>query len=238
MILPPELNHPAWLHGLSAFTSVRLWRGEPQFWAQHRARLAGTCALLGLESPPDELEIPLEACVPEFALLRLTVTETSSFISWRPLGGRVSGGVHLYLSAQQVHPQWGAHKTGNYLPYVVALREARQAGAFEGLLTDSAGHIVDGGRSSLLVRSGGEILEPEGGLSGVTRAVFVQENGEHWRRAPLSLPDVQSAEALWICGSGVGVRPVSRLSGSGWSLEFETEAVRTEHPGLVGLESV
>ncbi|WP_293913983.1 aminotransferase class IV [Deinococcus sp.] len=233
--LPPELNHPAWLHGLSAFTSVRLHWGAPQFWPMHRARLAATCALLGL-SPPGELEIPPEAAAAEFTLLRLTVTDAGQFVSWRPLGSRASGGVHVHVGGQQVHPQWGAHKTGNYLPYVLALREARRVGAFEGLLTDGAGRVVDGSRSSLLIRSGGEILEPVGGLDGVTRSVFIQENAEHWRREALSLYDVQTAEALWLCGSGIGVRPVSQLSGDGWALNFEPEAVRSEQPGLVGLE--
>ena len=236
LTLPPELHHPAWLHGLSAFTSVRLCQGAPQFWPEHRTRLAATCALLELVEPPEHLEISPEAATPEFALLRLTVTEAGRFVSWRPLGGRACGGVHVHLSSQQVHPQWGHHKTGNYLPYVLALREARRSGAFEGLLTDAAGYIVDGSRSSLLARIGGELVVPEGGLSSVTRQATLQERGEPWAVRPLSLADLAGAEALWLCGSGVGVRPVSRLSGPGGSLEFRVETVQTQHPGLVGLE--
>ena len=80
--LPQELDHPAWLHGLSAFTTVRTRRGKPLLWPAHLARLRRTCAFLGLPVPANVL--PMLDPWP-WGLLRVTVTEGGTFWTYRPL---------------------------------------------------------------------------------------------------------------------------------------------------------
>ncbi len=237
--LPAELDSPATLHGLSAFTTVRTRHGQPLLLQQHLARLAGTCALLGLEAP-DTLLPTLEAM--PWGLLRLTVTDTGTFWSHRPLPplAVAAGGAHVWISGQQVHPQLGRHKTGNYLPYVLARREAEARGAFEGLLSDTAGLIVDGGRSGLLLRVGGQsggqsgsqFLVPDGGLSSVTRAAWLAELGVAAQVSPVSLELLRKAEHLWLCGAGMGVVPVGLCSGDGWTQTYEVQRPDTTDPAL------
>lgn len=204
--LPAALDHPAWLHGESVFTTVRTRAGEALHWPLHLRRLEDSCAALGLPAPEPELP-PL---FPHpWGLARVTVTQAGTWLSQRPLspGPRPKLGVRVTLSTQQVHPQLAAHKTGNYLPYRLAAREA--GGAFEGWLQDAAGHLVDGSRTSPLLKLGAELVVPAGGLPGITRALFLA--GRAFSLRPVHVSELSALSAAWICGSGVGVVPVSQL---------------------------
>lgn len=140
--LPTDLGSAATLHGLSAFTTVRTRLGRPLLLAEHLARLTATCTFLGLPAP--EGDLPQLEPLP-WGLLRLTVTTDATFWSHLPLSSPVvpALGVSVRLTDLQIHPQLGGHKTGNYLPYQLARREAEAHGAFEGLLTDGAGNVAD-----------------------------------------------------------------------------------------------
>ncbi|MPY66027.1 aminotransferase class IV [Deinococcus sp. SDU3-2] len=216
--LPPEVNAPAWLLGESAFTTVRTWNGAALLWPQHLARLRGTCAWLGLPDPEEKLP-RLETA--GWGLLRVTVTPDGTFWSWRPLapGPRSEGGVAVRLTDVQVHLQLAAHKTGNYLPYLLAGRGA--AGAFEGWLTDGTGHIVDGSRTSPLLELDGGLVVPSGGLPGVTRAAFLA--GQTFETRPVTVAELPSVTRAWVCGSGVGVVPVRQIVGEGWEVNLPAE---------------
>lgn len=216
--LAPEVQAPAWLLGESAFTTVRTWDGVPLLWPQHLARLRGTCEWLGLPAPEDEPPRLEEA---GWGLLRVTVTPDGTFWSRRPLvpGPRPEGGVAVRLTGVQVHPQLAGHKTGNYLPYLLAGRAA--AGAFEGWLTDGAGNLVDGSRTSPLLELDGRLVVPSGGLPGVTRAAFV--SGQSFEARPVGVTDLPRVTRAWVCGSGVGVVPVRRIVGEGWGVDLPAE---------------
>lgn len=228
--LPPGVDTGAWLHGATAFTTIRTRWGRPLLWGAHLARLAGTCAFLGLPAPEGELP-PLDPL--PWGLLRLTATADGLFWSHRPLspGPRPAEGVRVRVTRQQVHPGLGGHKTGNYLPYLLAGREAARVGAFEGWLTDAAGNVVDGGRTSPLLELGGRLVLPAGGLPGITRAAFLGDREFEERPVPVAeLPRVTRA---WLCGSGVGIVPVRELAGEGWKVVLPTAWPEVSHPALV-----
>jgi 4-amino-4-deoxychorismate lyase len=230
--LPAELGNAATLHGLSAFTTVRTLAACPLLLPEHLARLEATCAYLGLPTP--ETRLPRLEPLP-WGLLRLTVTADGSFWNHRPLLPPVIpvDGAVVRLTGQQVHPQLGRHKTGNYLPYLLARREAEAHGAFEGLLIGGAGHVADGSRSGLLLRLGGEYLVPEGGLPSVTCAAWLAELGSGENVVPISLEVLAQAQHVWLCGSGVGVVPVGRIAGTGWTHTYPADWPQTRHPALV-----
>lgn len=232
--LPPDLQAPATLHGASAFTTVRLQDGAALLWPQHLARLAGTCAVLGLPAPDEQLP-PLP---PGPHLLRVTVTDDGTSYSVRPLspGPRPGGGVAVVLTGWQTHPQLAAHKTGNYLPYRLAGAQATAAGAFEGWLTDAGGFLTDGSRTSPVLEFGGpEFGEPElggrlvvpaGGLPGTTRALWLA--GLPHEERPVHVSELQQVTRAWLCGAGVGVVPVSRLG----ERELPVRWPAVTHPAL------
>ncbi|MEF2278194.1 aminotransferase class IV [Deinococcus sp. YIM 134068] len=232
--LPPAVDAGAWLHGATAFTTVRTHHGQPLLWAAHLARLANTCAFLGLPAP--EAEFPRLAPLP-WGLLRLTVTPDGTFWSQRPLdpGPRPVGGVRVVLTLRRVHPDLAGHKTGNYLPYLLAGRDAA-AGAFEGWLTDHAGHVVDGGRTSPLLELGGRLVVPAGGLPGVTRTAFL--HGQSYEERPVRAEELREVARVWICGSGVGVVPVREVAGEGWCVSLPAEWPETTDAALVWPEGM
>ncbi|ACO46810.1 aminotransferase class IV [Deinococcus deserti] len=205
-LLPVHLNRPSWLHGATAFTTVRTRYAEPLHWAAHLGRLQSTCAFLGLSAPDPELPVldPLP-----WGLARVTVTEAGTFLSHRLLqvGPRPEAGVQVRLTGVQVHPQLALHKTGNYLPYRLAMQAAD--GAFEGWLQDSSGRVVDGSRTSPLLRLNGQLVVPAGGLPSVTRAAYL--SGQEFIERSVQAEELSQVTAAWVCGSGTGVVPVSEL---------------------------
>ncbi|WP_425145464.1 aminotransferase class IV [Deinococcus sp.] len=229
--LPPDLDSPAALHGLSAFTAVRTRHGEALLLETHLERLRGTCTLLGLPAP--DADLPELDALP-WGLLHLIVTEAGTYFSHRPLlpPAVPPTGAGVLLSRFQIHPQLGRHKTGNYLPYVLAEREAVLAGFFEGLLIDRVGNAVDGSRTGLLLRVEGRYLMPDGGLPSVTRAELLRELGTEAQAAPLSSTLLQQAERLWLCGSSVGVVPVVYLKADDWAKDYQAQWVATDNPAL------
>ncbi len=230
--LPAELCGSVTLHGLSAFSTVRTRHGRPLLLQGHLARLTTTCAFLGLPAPGSEL--PALPPLP-WGLLRLTVTADGTFWSQRELRPPAvpAQGAQVWLSGVRVRPQQGRHKTGNYLPYLLAAREAEAQGATEALLTDHLGQPVDGSRSGLLLRVGGEYLIPDGGLPSVTRAAWLDELGEEAAVSPVSPELLRRADRVWLCGSGVGVVPVGRIAGEDWAQTYTAEWPDTADPALV-----
>ena len=223
--LRPSLNqHPATIHGFSAFTTVRLQDGAALLWPEHWARLAGTCAVLGLPAPDEHLP----ALPAGTHLLRVTVTDEGTFHQFRPLntGPRPLGGVAVVLTDWQTHPQLAAHKTGNYLPYRLAGTQATAAEAFEGWLTDTAGHVVDGSRTSPVLEFGGRLVVPAGGLPGTTRALWLA--GHPHEERPVHVSELSQVTRAWICGAGVGVVPVAWLGERPLPVSWPA----TTHPAL------
>ncbi|QLG10838.1 aminotransferase class IV [Deinococcus sp. D7000] len=226
--LPPELESPTWLHGLTAFTTVRTHQGEPLLWPAHLARLRQTCAVLGLPAP--DADLPTLELWP-WGLLRVTVGAEGTFWGHRPLtpGPRPEGGVRVRLTDIQVHPQLAAHKTGNYLPYRLAM--GRAGDAFEGWLVGPEGTLADGSRTSPLLELGGQWIVPAGGLPSVTRAAFLE--GRDWSERQVHPSELHNVTRAWICGSGVGVVPVWGIVGEGLSLNLPVEWPRTENAALI-----
>ncbi|MVN87031.1 aminotransferase class IV [Deinococcus sp. HMF7620] len=225
--LPDELNQPAWLHGTSAFTTVRTRHGTALHWPAHLSRLRGTCAFLGLPVPDHVL--PAFDAFP-WGLLRVTVTEGGTFWSHRALtpGPRPSG-VTVRLTDVQVHPQLAAHKTGNYLPARLAAKQS--APAFEGWLQDAGGHVVDGSRTAPLLELDGELVVPAGGLPSITRVAALA--GRPHVTRPVHRADLPRITRAWICGSGVGVVPVQKIEGPALNLALPTTWLTTADPALV-----
>ncbi|MDV6375413.1 aminotransferase class IV [Deinococcus arenicola] len=226
--LPPELDHPAWLHGLTAFTTVRTRQGQPLLWPAHLERLCQTCAFLGLPAP--DAALPTLEPLP-WGLLRVTVGGEGTFWTHRPLtpGPRPSVGVRVRLTDIQIHPQLAAHKTGNYLPYRLAMQRARDA--FEVWLVGPNGTLADGSRTAPLLEIGGQLTVPAGGLPSVTRAAFLE--GREWSEHKVHCAELPSITRAWLCGSGVGIVPVREIVGEDWSVTLPAEWPESDDWALI-----
>jgi branched-chain amino acid aminotransferase len=108
-------------------------------------------------------------------------------------------------------------KTGAHLPNVLAVREARAAGAHEALLLDGRGFVTEGSSSNVFAVRGGALLTPPlaaGILEGVTRGVVLRlarAAGLAAEEVPLRPEDLESADEVFITSTVREIVPVTRL---------------------------
>jgi branched-chain amino acid aminotransferase len=110
-----------------------------------------------------------------------------------------------------------AVKSGNYLNNIMALAEAKRAGAYEAIMCSPDGRVAEGSTSNLFVSRAGRLVTPAlatGLLAGITRqrvmelardAGLVAEEGD------LRPDEVRAAEEAFITSSIRGVMPVSAV---------------------------
>ena len=121
-------------------------------------------------------------------------------------------------------------KTANYLASVVALREARAAGADEALLLGARGDAVEAATANLFVVMAGVLLTPPlsaGPLPGITRQAVLEcarALGLPIQERRLSPQVLTAADEMFLTSSVVGIRPVAVVLG-----QWEREGVPGPH---------
>jgi branched-chain amino acid aminotransferase len=121
-----------------------------------------------------------------------------------------------HVSPQAVDP---TAKTGNYLSHVLAIREARAAGAYEALMLDRDGFVTEGTTSNVFAVRGATLVTPPlavGILEGVTRGLVLalaRELGVPAREERLRPRDLEAADEIFITSSVREIVPVTRLGG-------------------------
>jgi branched-chain amino acid aminotransferase len=110
-------------------------------------------------------------------------------------------------------------KSLNYLDNVLALREARERGADEAILCNTAGRLACASAANLfLVREGALLTPPpdEGILPGVTRRVLLDlatDLGLPSEQRKLPLSALADAEEAFLTSSLIGLRPLVAVDG-------------------------
>ncbi|PZA07036.1 MULTISPECIES: aminotransferase class IV [unclassified Meiothermus] len=205
-------------HGFFVFTTLRLEGGEPLWLPEHLERLRHHAEALGIAFPGfGALEREVEHYREQRSdlLLRLAVAPEGYASSARPFAPppepAYTYGVSVHVTSLRVHPDLGRYKSGNYLPYRLARREAEQEGCFEGLLLDVHGHVVDGSRTSPLLWRDGELWVLEGGVEGITRQKVVDHATQMGLPVFLAYIRPQELEGqLLLAGTGIGLLSVGK----------------------------
>jgi branched-chain amino acid aminotransferase len=110
-------------------------------------------------------------------------------------------------------------KTGAHLSNVLAVREARAAGAHEALLLDRAGFVAEGASSNLFAVREGRLETPPleaGILAGVTRERVLElarADGLETRERMLLPEDLARADELFLTSTAREILPVTTLDG-------------------------
>jgi len=121
-------------------------------------------------------------------------------------------------------------KTGAHLPNVLAVGEARAAGAHEALLLDGRGFVTEGSSSNVFAVAAGVVRTPPLGagiLEGVTRGVVLRLArglGLPAEEVPLRPEELEAADEVFITSTVREIVPVTRLG---------HRAVGGGHPGPV-----
>ena len=115
--------------------------------------------------------------------------------------------------------QLGDAKTGNLLRSVLALREARAAGAFEAITLTSEGKISDGITSNICLIQGSTLLTPPSSPESwkASREAVVldlaKRAGLTVVEGVLDLSEIEKSSELFLTSSTRGVVPIVRVSG-------------------------
>lgn len=191
------------------FTTLLVQDGQPVWLKEHLTRLHQHARALGF-CIPDKLNLNLASGT---YLLRIAIDSAGYQISSRPLIATPASayieGVSVYISDQIASTNL---KTNNRQVYNLAYQQALKHGAFEGLLCDSQGYLVDGSRTSLWVIQDKTITLLKGGIEGITRQQFAlqaQKLGYQTQEAYLK-PDAIKGE-LWLAGTSVGLLRVNKI---------------------------
>ncbi|MFO1073937.1 MAG: aminotransferase class IV [Geminicoccaceae bacterium] len=229
------------LLGDGLFETMRAAGGRVPLLRRHLARLRAAAMVLDLPVPLDEPALA-QACRSLLALqgledaaLRLTL---SRGCGPRGLLPPEQPAPVLLLVAFPLHPpreparaalvegtRRNEHaptsrlKSLGYLDSILALQEARAAGAGEAILRNTAGRLACAAAANLFVIDRGRLLTPgleEGVLPGITRGLVLElapRIGVPVLEVPLEPERLAAAEGLLLTSSLAGIRPVVALDG-------------------------
>jgi branched-chain amino acid aminotransferase len=231
------------LYGDSIYEVMRTRGGRPVDLQPHLLRLRRSGAALELGVPGDDvleraIAETLSAAANDESYLRVMITrgageigldialadEPRVIVIVRPLKlpapEAYRHGIGLWIASVQRTSSRAVDasvKSGNYLNNILALREARRAGADEALMCDAAGRIAEGSTSNVFCVSDGVLLTPAldiGLLAGITRQRVIElarGDGLEVVEGEL-LPDAaRAADEAFITSSVRGVMPVARI---------------------------
>lgn len=230
-------------YGDGVFRTLRVRDGEPLFWARHYARLRRDAESLGLTVPPvnlirDDIAVLARDCAA--GSIKIIITRGDGQRGYAPDPDAVSrrlvslhslpplpapGTVHLrYCTITMAdQPRLAGIKHLNRLENVLARAEWRDADTFEGLMCDADGHVIEGTRCNLFLVEEGQLVTPRldrCGVAGITRD-WVMEQCVIDGPGPAAEERVtrtrlQSAEAVFLTNSLLGIVPVDRLGDTAW----------------------
>lgn len=230
------------LYGDSVFETVRTYAGEPFALDEHLARLERSAERVGIVMPITlaafamEIRKAVRAAKNPESSARAMLTRGSGPLGLDPSNAEAplrviyveplaTPPVSAYrdgvavVTIHTVRASDAAHgaKVGNYFASLLALREAKAAGAHEALITNGAGHVAEGTTSNVfLVRGGALVTPPEeaGILLGITRAHVIElarERHIEVRVEPVTKADLASAEEVFLTSTIREILPVVRV---------------------------
>ncbi|HKI02698.1 MAG TPA: aminotransferase class IV [Thermoanaerobaculia bacterium] len=231
-ILPLEEVHvppddTGFLFGDGLFETLRVDRAQARDVEGHLDRLLAGLRRIRIELPEDRRALRravaavAEAAPQPVARMRITITRGTRLITtalYEPPGEE------LYRQgvAARLLPQYRIDSGGPlaglkslcYQAHRLALHRVEAQGAWEALLVNERGRLVEGSRSNVaLVFPDGVFTPPktDGCLPGTVRRRLIEKEAiKEW---PLSPEDLATAREVVLMNSLIGVLPVSRING-------------------------
>lgn len=248
----PVTDH-GFLFGDSIFETLRALEGRCAFVATHLARLRRSAQACRLGVPWSDAELGdalhevLAASGESDAAMRLVVTRGSGPLEADPTRcteprlvifarartpiapEHLENGAPLIVARGSVSAPGPHAKTGNYLASVLALAQAREKGAFEALILNTAGRVTECAGSNVFAVIEGSVVTPhvdEGLLEGIARANVLDlcaEAGLPVDVRELELEELVSADEAFLTSTLKEVVPIASIDG----------VPLREHPGAV-----
>ncbi len=234
------------LLGDGFFETLRVYNGKPFAFTIHMERLFNSLKTFNIHIPesPDYLKRAcMELCernLKKNTAIRITITrgETDGrlglpkagtplrMIYCRPLNlpgpKAYSDGVPAIIAKTQFgkSPSMFGHKTTGYLENLLAKEEAFKRGAFEALLVDRAGDIIEGATSNVFLIHDGKVMTPplsRGPLPGITRKLcleIMKKNDMVFKEEEITLSALKECQGAFITNSILEILPITIIDGA------------------------
>lgn len=222
------------LRGYGVFEYLRTYQKEPFHLEDHLKRLKRSAAQVGIPLPKslDEIEALVFETIQQAAFqevsIKIVITGGASEDYYLP-EDRPNFLIIAYPYAPypEIFYEQGVRlitktfarsfptaKTIEYLPAIVAMKEAKKVGAEDVLFIDSKGSILETGTANFFAFKGGTLITPgEGVLPGITRQVVLELAQE---LCPIEIREIKAEEiptfdGAFITSSNKEVMPVSQI---------------------------
>ncbi len=234
--------------GEGLFETILLVRGHSKLIELHAARMQSSAAALGLPCPANLAERMRRgaarawkrAVMPRRSALRvrLTMRGPRGFVSPDELTPRLSYTATrisprefrepskplraVTIAGHRIDPRsrLSGHKSLSWMPFVLARREARAAGAHVGLIRTVDGDVAEADFANVFAVLGDRVVTPpleRGVLPGVTRAralAAFATDGRPVAERRLRPSDLQRAREVFLTSSLSGITPLSSIDGT------------------------
>jgi len=207
------------LHSYPEFQLLEtmLWNGEFTFLSMHLDRMESSASYFDFPFDRTEIASQLSAQAKKFSstdLYRVRMLLDSAgqitINAAKHLPDRPTGIVRLASERTFSGDVFLRHKTTNRERYDRFYAAARGDGFDEVVFLNEKNEVTEGAISNLLVLQQGKLLTPplsSGVLPGVFRRHLLETDATVEERV-LTLEDIKSADALYLCNSVRGLRPV------------------------------
>lgn len=217
---------PGFLMGDGLFETLRVDDGRAVDVDAHLDRLLAGLERIGIGLPhlPEDrpalsraVAAVAEAAPRPVARMRITITrQPTRLITAAPYTPPVGSVDAILLPEPWIDSRspLAGLKSLSYQANRLALARAERAGAFEALLLNERGRLVEGSRSNVIVRLSGELVTPplaDGCLPGTVRRRLL-ERGLVKERSIVP-EELRGASEILLTNSLIGVLPVGRLDG-------------------------
>lgn len=223
------------LRGYGAFDFLRTYNGVPFELEAHIIRLFRSAELLMLDmswTPQEITDIVNETLsrndYPE-SNIRIVVTGGTSPSRITPAGkprlivmidpatilpdSDYANGVKLITFNHNRYLP-GA-KSINYIPAIIALKQAHAQNAIDALFTDDGGYVLEGTTNNLFIVSGGKLITTpnDGILPGITRGVLLKLARDVYEveERPLLAQELYDADEAFLTSSVKEVLPIRQV---------------------------
>ncbi|MFA5351818.1 MAG: aminotransferase class IV [Candidatus Gracilibacteria bacterium] len=216
------------------FETVLLREGKPQNLAAHLRRLRDSAKILDSKIPYAVGTI--EAAVAKLVMknkigkgmLRITLTPQTFLMVTLKFPKRPKEASACFVKMERCLPQL---KTLNYLPTVLAQREAATKGFEEALLVDRKGFVTEGGRTNLFWVKNKKVFTPPLGdaLAGTTRArviTLIQEANLKFAESKVKPEKLLLAEEVFLTNAPMEIWPVTKIENKHFPLGEITQLLQ------------
>ncbi|MGQ9454627.1 MAG: aminotransferase class IV [Armatimonadota bacterium] len=231
------------LFGYGLFETIRVQDRECVRFSRHMNRLADGAKLIGLDNLPafhaikEAISSLIEANDIRNARIRLTVTggiSPTAGITFQDTPNPSLAIVAYELPDTEPPPArviistirrdeqnpLSSVKSLNYLPSILALREARRKGADDAVMLNTRGHVAEGTMGNIFLRFGHTLITPsldDGLVPGTVRAAVVEhasELGFQVAEKVVTPDELTHADEAFFTNAIQLIRPIREINGT------------------------